>query len=288
MPSLSTRASGVPGIGDLLVLHDERADSVVELAPARGALVTSFAVAGRELLYLDDASFRDLSKNVRGGIPVLFPSPGRLTGDAYTHEGTRYSLKQHGFARTLPFTPSATHGDVAAVTLTLRASEATRAVFPFSFALDLTVSLRGTDLTLHTRLQNLGDAPLPYALGYHPYFAVADKARARVDTCATRAFDNVTKREVAFSGFDFGGAEVDIHLLDHGGITSALHLGDGARIDVRASDAFGRWVVWTLPGQPFLCLEPWTAPFDALNSGEGLLHVPPGSAHEGFVTLAFA
>lgn len=288
MPSLSSRASGVPGIGDLLVLRDERADSKVEIAPTRGALVTSFSVAGRELLYLDGATFRDLSKNVRGGIPVLFPSPGRLTGDAYTHDGARYPLKQHGFARTLPFTPAATRGEVASVTLTLTASEATRAQYPWPFVLDLTVSLRGSELTLYTRLHNPGETPLPYALGYHPYFTVDDKARARIDTGATRAFDNVQKREVAFGGFDLAGSEVDVHLLDHGASASALHFGDGTRLDVRASDAFARWVVWTLPGQPFVCLEPWTAPFDALNTGEGLLHVPPGGAHEGFVTLAFS
>jgi galactose mutarotase-like enzyme len=51
------------------------------IAPHRGAIVTSLRIAGRELLYLDRATFDDPSKNVRGGIPVLFPTPGKLAND---------------------------------------------------------------------------------------------------------------------------------------------------------------------------------------------------------------
>jgi galactose mutarotase-like enzyme len=287
MPSLTSLRSGADSVGDLLVLTDEAADSRVVISPRRGAIVTSFSVRGRELLYLDASTLSDPTKNVRGGIPVLFPAPGKLQDDAFAVDGRRGAMKQHGFARTLPFTPSATCGEQACVTLTLPSSAETRAQFPWDFVFDLTVSLRGTALTLHTRLRNSGDAPLPYALGFHPYFAVADKAGARIDTRATRAFDNVTKTERPFAGFDLAGPEVDVHLCDHGSSDSALHFADGARLDVHASAAFQRWVVWTLPGQPFVCLEPWTAPFDALNSGEGLLRVPPGDTHEAFVTLAF-
>ena len=41
-----------------------------------GGIVTRFAAFGRELLYLDRKTFADPAANVRGGNPVLFPSPG--------------------------------------------------------------------------------------------------------------------------------------------------------------------------------------------------------------------
>jgi galactose mutarotase-like enzyme len=37
-------------------------------------------------------------------------------------------------------------------------------------------------------------------------------------------------------------------------------------------------VVWTLAGKDFVCLEPWTAGADALNTGEKLLTLAPGEA----------
>jgi galactose mutarotase-like enzyme len=77
-------------------------ETLVELVPARGALVTRLAVAGVELLYLDRATLADPSKNVRGGIPILFPFAGRLEGDRFTAVrpgGAPKIKKQHGFCR---------------------------------------------------------------------------------------------------------------------------------------------------------------------------------------------
>ncbi|MDB4986153.1 MAG: put [Myxococcaceae bacterium] len=287
MPTLSTRASGQPAVGQLLVLTDEASDSRVELAPRRGALVTSIRVRGRELLYLDTATLNDASKSVRGGIPVLFPSPGRLLGDAFAREGRHGALKQHGFARNLPWTPSATaDSDRAAVTLTLVSNEQTRRDFPWDFQLELGFTLQGAELSIDLTVRNTGSCALPFAFGLHPYFAVTDKQHARIDTQATRVFDNVSKTARAFHGFDLTVPELDLHLLDHGSSESALHLADGACIAVRASREFQRWVVWTLQDKDFVCLEPWTAPFDALNTGEGLLHVAPGAVHHGSVQIA--
>jgi D-hexose-6-phosphate mutarotase len=49
------------------------ADVLATVAPSRGALVSSLQVGHKQVLYLDRTTFEDPSKNVRGGIPVLFP-----------------------------------------------------------------------------------------------------------------------------------------------------------------------------------------------------------------------
>src|SRR5690349_11085350 len=125
MPHLSSHASGMPAVAELLVLVDEQADSRVELAPARGAIVTSFRVRERELLYLDPSSLADPTKNVRGGIPVLFPSPGRLEHDRFALAGQQGALKQHGFARNLAWTPTTELDTCASVTLKLASDAGT-------------------------------------------------------------------------------------------------------------------------------------------------------------------
>ncbi|MEY4511332.1 MAG: hypothetical protein RLZZ450_3454 [Pseudomonadota bacterium] len=288
MPNLHARDSGKEYVGTLLVLTDERAQSRVEIAPQRGAIVTSFQVRGRELLYLEADTLLDASKNVRGGIPVLFPAPGRLRGDVFTRDGKTGSMKQHGFARNMPWTPSTTaDASRAEVALTLTADERTRALYPWDFSTTLTFSLHGARLSIQHRVHNTGEVTLPFALGYHPYFVVTDKRSADVETAATRAYDNVTKTLVPFSGFDLTLPEVDLYLLDHGSSTSALQLGDRTRIEVVGSAAFTRFVVWTVAGKDYVCLEPWTAALDALNTGEGLTLLPPGAVCEGQVDIAW-
>ncbi|WP_437594931.1 galactose mutarotase [Sorangium sp. So ce1000] len=265
-------------------LVDAGSASRAMVAPSRGGIMTELALGGRELLYLDRATFEDRSANVRGGNPVLFPSPGKLAGDAWSASGAAGQMRQHGFARALPWSLDE-HGAAAPggayARLTLRSSEATRAQYPWDFRAELTYTLRGRALRIDLRVTNEtggGAPPMPFGAGFHPYFAVsqADKARASIETRATRAFDNTTKREAPFSGFDLTRPEVDLHLLDHGSTESSLSIegASGVRIAVRGSPEFTHWVVWTLQGKDFVCLEPWTCPGNALNTGERLIHLP--------------
>jgi len=288
MYTVSHNVSNEPALGEFVTLGDEEVGSKVVVMPRRGALVTSFRVGPRELLYLEEATLRDETQNVRGGIPVLFPTPGKLEGDRWHRAGLSGQLKQHGFARNLPWTVARESTvDGAAVTLALDSSPATLAAYPWEFRVELTFTLRGANLRLSSQVQNRATSPLPFALGYHPYFAAGDKRRLSIDTRATRAFDNVTKREVAFTRFDLTATEVDLHLLDHGSSESALHLDDGSRVRVVGSPDFVRWVVWTKAGKDFVCLEPWTAPGNALNTGEGLFALPPGANHESSVDISW-
>ncbi len=246
----------------------------VVIAPERGALVKSWSVDGRERFYLDESTFLDPSKNVRGGNPVLFPSPGKLSGDRYP----RGAMKQHGFARNLPWRVA---GEGR---LVLEANDETRAQYPWEFAVELAFSLTETSLRIEQRVENRSAEPMPFGFGFHPYFAVVDKGATAVETDATRAFDNVHKQVIELRGIDLTAGEVDLHLLDHHGATSALK----GVVRIEASPDYGRWVIWTLPGKPFVCVEPWTCPGDALNTGEGLIELAPRAQWRGFVEYSVA
>jgi len=264
----------------LLSLADTDAGSAATIAPARGGMVIGFSVAGRELFYLDRRTFDDPAANVRGGVPVLFPSPGKLAGDAWAWGGAHGAMKQHGFARNLPWDVAATGADDGAwAALALSATEVTRAQYPWDFHATFTYRLRGRTLAVEMRVENRGDAPMPFGAGFHPYFAVpdADKAAARIPTRATRAFDNKAKREIAFGGLDLTAEEVDVHLHDHGSTRASLSVGD-TDIVLEGSPELTHWVVWTLRGRDFVCLEPWTCPGDALNTGDRLIVLAPGEA----------
>jgi galactose mutarotase-like enzyme len=263
-------------------LRLDSSDSLVSIVPGRGGLITHWRARGRERLYLDEATLADPTKNVRGGVPLLFPSPGKLEGGRFAREGKSGAMKQHGFARDLPWTVAARNA--SSVTMTLASTDASRAVYPWDFSLTLTVSLSESRLRLDLKVENTGRATMPFGFGIHPYFVVHDKAHATISTAATRAFDNVSGQVVPFEGFHLATGETDLHLLDHGSAESTL-ASDGGRLTVRTSPEFVRWVVWTQPEKPFVCLEPWTAPGNALNTGDSLLMLGPGASRSLWIEL---
>jgi galactose mutarotase-like enzyme len=265
---------------ETIVLKSPSADATAVLAPQRGGMLTRWTSGGRSLLYLDEATLMDPSRSLRGGNPLLFPSPGPLVGERFAWGGREGSMRNHGLARQRPFSVVAVDGSSAM--LSLASDEGTRAEFPWDFMLTVSYAFDGAMLTMEQRIENLDDAPMPFAFGVHPYFLVPDheKPSVSVPTRAMRAWDNFGKRRVDVTGpIDLTAEEVDLHLEDHGGSDASLVLADGARIVVRGSEEFGRWVVWTQRGKDFVCLEPWTAAADALNTGEQLLVVEPGDEH---------
>lgn len=246
---------------DELVLHSGSSTACV--VPSRGGLVSRFRVGDRDVLFLDPATLADETKNVRGGVPILFPFAGKPPAGS--------PLKQHGFARTSAWT--VLQAEKAQVSCALEASDATRACFPHDFRLELTVSLDGAALTLAFKVQNHGKTPMPLHFGLHPYFAVPLEAKrtARVETHATTAFDQRKGTSGPRPPIDFGGDEVDLHLLDHAVPRTVLH--HSSDVSLNWSPNFTTLVLWTLPGQPFICVEPWSGPAGTL----GKHTLAPGS-----------
>jgi galactose mutarotase-like enzyme len=262
-----------------------RAGAEAWLAPARGGLLTRLSLRGEDVLFLDEGTLADPAKNVRGGVPVLFPIAGKLSSD--TLAGATAPLKQHGFARNLPW--SVVEGAADRVTLGLDADETTRAAFPHDFALRYTYSVSEASLNIVQVIHNRGPDEMRVQPGLHPYFLVGDKARVRVESDATRAWDNVAGEERPFraGALDLASGEIDLHLLDHRPPGTRL-VRPGARDLVLGWSADQTvLVLWTLPGRPFVCVEPWSAPAGALHRGGGL-RVAPGGAHTSTFTIAIA
>jgi galactose mutarotase-like enzyme len=284
------RVIHAPGPLENLRLEDD-AGATVSLAPSRGGMLTRFAVGAIPVLFLDESTLLDRTKSVRGGVPVLFPIAGKLPGERYEVDGRTYVMKQHGFARNLPWTvvdESTAHG--ASVTLGLDASDETRAEFPFDFALRFTYRLSAGELTIEQRFENRGSVPMPMHPGLHPYFFVPDasKSAVRVDTDATRAIDNRTGQEGPVpSPIDLAGREVDLFLLDHRPRHTVLHRPGLPAVRIGFGTDQAVLVVWTLPGRDFVCVEPWRARPGALSDGTAP-RVPAGQAHSTTLTLSLA
>ncbi len=225
--------------------------SSATVVPSRGGLVSRFHVEGEDVLFLDPQTLADPTKNVRGGIPILFPFAGKPPKGSI--------LKQHGFARTSSWT--VLEAGRSRLRCSFEANAQTLLAFPHLFRLELEVVLGEASLKLSFKIQNQGTSAMPLHFGLHPYFKVPldEKHAARIETDASTAFNQRNGSTGPLPPLAFDSDEVDLHLLDHSRPGTVLHRGRRP-IALDWSPNFTTLVLWTLPGQPFICVEPWSDP----------------------------
>lgn len=270
------------------VLADDSVPARVEVVPERGGILTRWIVRGTDVLYFDAERFANPDLSVRGGIPVLFPICGNLPDNCYQLDGQTYELKQHGFARDLPWLAlGATTDDGACLTVALDSSDRTRAVYPFEFRLQFSYCLRGMTLAVRQRFENASDRAMPFSAGLHPYFQVGDKSQLVLDIPGEEYRDRETGRTHPYSGsLDYSREELDLAFLHPQRPTAGAVDGDrGVAVEIAVDEFYSSWVFWTVKGKDYYCLEPWSAPRNALNTGDRLTLLPPGESLETLTTF---
>lgn len=273
------------------VLRDEASTSQIEVVPERGAIITSWRVQDQDILYLDAERFANPDLSVRGGIPILFPICGNLPENKYTYKGQQYTLKQHGFARDLPWEVETVHQpslqDGVSLTLVLNSNDQTRAVYPFDFQLAFTYQIQGNTLKIHQRYTNHSGEPMPFSTGLHPYFWTPDKTQLNFEIPASEYTDQRNGTTHPFNGaFDFSSDEIDVAFRQlTAQSASATDASRGLKLLLNWDKTYSTFVFWTVKGKDYYCLEPWTASRNALNTGEQLIHLEPGATQETLVQL---
>lgn len=115
------------------------------------------------------------------GSPLLFPFPLRVSGNGFEYRGRRHSLAPgrdgrvvHGLVRDHPWAVERAWtdgaGDHLRAAITTAGEPDLLAQFPFPFRLSATYTLSGRTLGLEVEAVNLGESPMPFGLGVHPYF----------------------------------------------------------------------------------------------------------------------
>ena len=253
----------------------------LRVVPERGGLVTSWVSDGQERLYFDQQRFADPTKSVRGGIPVLFPICGNLPGDALVLPQGSFPMAQHGFARELPWQLSAL-ADGQGIELSLSASAATLAHYPFPFRLSLAYRLEPQALVISACVEHEagGQGAMPFALGLHPYFALTSLAAAAVEGLPEPCFNHLTMAEASTAEqLERLADGIDL-LVAPSGSVRLLDRITAAGVELQLQAPLDLAVLWTDPPRPMLCLEPWTAPRGALASGERCLRLQPGERQQ--------
>jgi len=270
------------------VLTDESTNSQLEVVPQRGGIITKWRVNGQEIFYLDAERFTNPELSVRGGNPILFPICGNLPDNTYTYKGKQYTLKQHGFARDLPWdVTNQVTKDKASLSVVLNSNEQTKLVYPFDFEVTFTYQMQGNILEVQQNYTNKSSEPMPFSFGFHPYFAISDKTQLEFEIPSSEYQDQKSKQIHSFNGnFDFNRDEIDVAFKQ---LTSqSASVTDHSRklkLTLDYDDAFPILVFWTLKGKDFYCLEPWSAARNSINTGEHLTILEPGASYSASFKL---
>lgn len=269
------------------VLSNEERSIYVEVVPERGAIISKYVHNNEPIFYLEQETLEDTSKNIRGGNPILFPISSYLEDETYTYNDTAYHLKQHGFARNLPAKVIHTSADEhsASVTLEIVGNEETYERYPFHFRLVMQYTLTKDGLDIQATIHNQDHKVMPFYLGYHPYFYVADKDRLELNIPSSHCNEMIPDSMVQ-DKFNFNQPESNViydqlqsnqcEMIDH-----ARQL----KVTITSDDVYQYMVVWALQGKSFVCIEPWMAPVNGMNVGQGIQSLEASQAHTSTIRI---
>jgi glucose-6-phosphate 1-epimerase len=266
----------VPGY-PVYVIEHARAKARVAL---HGAQVLEWTPTGESpVIYLSpDAVFKE-GKAIRGGVPICWPWFNAHPSDA--------SKPSHGFARTRFWNlmEIVSNADGVMMKMETWSDEASRALWPFEFRLQLTVTM-GKTLKLVLETLNLGEVPFVVGEALHAYLKVGDVSKVSVEGLEDADYldtvgERVMRSQKGAVEFD---REVDRQYVSSDRITLVDEsLGRKMEISKRGSGTTTVWNPWVdrarelgdLPDEDykeFVCVEP-------ANAGPTVVTVPPGGRH---------
>lgn len=220
--------------------------------------------------------------------PVLFPIVGALKDDVYEYDHRRYSLPRHGFARNHVF--SIERQEHAQAIFQLRSSRETRAVFPFSFVLNIYYTLQEASLSVRYEVINTGDALLYFSIGGHPAFNVPLEPALHYEDYAL-VFEQPETLDrwplqnglISAEGVPFLNNETEIPLskplfyedaivLKHprsaSVVLKSMHGKRGLNFHFGGFSYLG---IWAAKDAPFVCIEPWSGIADSIHHNQKLI-----------------
>jgi len=266
-----------------------------EIQIGNSAIAARFALRGAELVSLEWQGVQTLWQRDPAWwdacAPLLFPVIGRSKDGAVSIAGKTYPMPPHGFFRDRDCTLVA--HDAQSAIFEQNDDAQTRLHYPFAFNLRVEVQVTATGLSFAAKVRNDSDETMPYCFGYHPGFVWPQEAalRSRYVCLFDQPETEPIRRADVATGLlkpqSFPTPVVGRRLapVDSMFAAGALHFESvasrrvwfgpegAAGIAVRFPDS-PQLGIWTKPGAPFLCIEPWQGLAEIETSDGGLERRP--------------
>jgi aldose 1-epimerase len=252
----------------------------------------------------------------RGGIPLLFPWPGRVAGASFTFDGRHFRLPVneparghsiHGFACERAFRVTRRGPYFVRAILDTTDYSDLKSIWPWPFVLEIDYQV-GNGLRLKARVTNAGDSVMPFGFGAHPYFhaplnpnGLRDAMLIQLDADARWPLDArlipTGDIEPLAGKYEFRaprplGPETydDVFRMatnskDDQPCARLIDPSLKVALEIRADETFDDFVLFAPPDSPVVAIEPYTCAPDAFNLAArgiaaGMRELAPGQTFE--------
>lgn len=275
------------------------------VVPELGMVVASFVVDGHEFIARPGglAAYR---AGHTTAVPLLHPWANRLSRRSYRVGDTAVSLRGlnlHVDPNGLPI-----HGTMTArpewemvalnagrlrARFDFGAHADLLASFPFPHVLEVSVAVKHARLEVTTTVVASGDVAVPVSFGWHPYWRVPGARRGWMLELGDLEHLQLNRRGIPTGSSTPSGAEtVELANREFDDLFTAagprrsvtLH-GRGARLRVDLDAGYPFLQVYAPAGETFCCVEPMTAPTNALVTGDHPV-VAPGDTFRATFTAS--
>ena len=242
-----------------------------------GAELKSLKCDGREFIWNGDPAFWT------GSAPTLFPICSGLKDDEFIYGGKTYSMPKHGFARRSEWAVENAHGNTA--TFLLSSANCPHDNYPFDYEFRITYTLVDKKVVVEYNIKNLTDGDMYFSVGAHEAYACPE---------GIENYEIVFEKAENLDAYQLDGPLLTNNTKSYGHNTTVLQLEkslfendclifkalNSSTVYLRNKttdqkikvdfDGFGYMLLWTVPGAPYICIEPWCGITDNVNTTKQL------------------
>lgn len=239
----------------------------------KGAELKSLFCNDREYIWRGDEKFW------AGSCPILFPICSGLKDDEYYLDGKKYTMQKHGYARFCDF--EVEEKGESSVTFLLCSNEESLKQYPFNYELRITYTLEDKTLKVKYDIDNKSEETMYFSIGSHEGYYCPEGIEeydvllpAPETLCATVLEGNTLgyKKETIIENSDklslnYDYFKIDALIFEDMKAKSVIlkHRNSPKSLRVNFPDC-EYFLIWTKPGAPYICLEPWCGISDKVDA----------------------
>lgn len=251
-----------------------------------GAEIISVKKGGKERMWQGDAVWDRCA-------PVLFPICGGLRDGAFVLDGKSYPIPKHGFAKDMEF--ELENADKTHAVLLLKANSETLKIYPFLFELRVRFVLIDDKIEIKYEVKNADLKQMYFSVGGHESYACKG---------GIEHFSMIFEKDEPLNASVVAGVLLSgktVQIPQKGGVLKLKsdYFKDDALVFCNLKsrkvtlknnlsgeetvvwfDGFDYLLLWTVPNEEFLCIEPWCGISDFADCNTDLAH------KKGIVSLA--
>lgn len=245
----------------------------------KGAEIKSIKKNGKEIIWEGDPSVWS------GQTPILFPICGGLKDDKFIYGGKEYTLEKHGYARISEF--EIEKADKSSAVFLLKSNEESLKKYPFEYEFRVFFTLDENTLKVDYTAKNTGDKTMYYAAGAHEAYACANGIEEwsvifEKDEEFKRTVLNGNLLELTPVPFAENGKELPLkneyfetdaivleNIKSRRVTLKNRNTKENIDVEFEGNDYL---LIWTKPGANYICIEPWGALPDFVDSDNRLEH----------------